>query len=100
MHIYIYICRFLHSTRPPSACVLVALPLSFWHHQFSKLDNARVTKILYQNIMNMEPDTSPRNVRVAPTKPVDNSEGKARRFYRLFRTPNSQRVSLFAQTCF
>ncbi|CAM9630102.1 unnamed protein product [Laminaria digitata] len=45
---------------------------------FSKLDNARVTKILYQNIMSMEPDTSPRNVRVAPSKAVDNSEGKAR----------------------
>ena len=39
--------------------------------QFSKLDNASVTKILYANIMNTEPDTSPRNVRVAPTKGGD-----------------------------
>eukprot|EP00752_Nemacystus_decipiens_P014297 g12717.t1 len=38
---------------------------------FSKLDNASVTKILYANIMNTEPDTSPRNVRVAPTKGGD-----------------------------
>lgn len=39
--------------------------------QFSKLDNASVTKILYANIMDTEPDTSPRNVRVAPTKGGD-----------------------------
>ncbi|CBN79110.1 Neurofilament triplet L protein, putative [Ectocarpus siliculosus] len=38
---------------------------------FSKLDNASVTKILYANIMSTEPDTSPRNVRVTPTKSGD-----------------------------
>ncbi|CAB1117102.1 unnamed protein product [Ectocarpus sp. CCAP 1310/34] len=35
------------------------------------LDNASVTKILYANIMSAEPDTSPRNVRVTPTKSGD-----------------------------
>ena len=67
----------------PLLCSTRVLPLRppyFLRHQFSTLDNARVTKILYQNIMSMEPDTSPRNVRVAPSKPVDNSEGKVRRF--------------------
>ncbi|CAM9542415.1 unnamed protein product, partial [Choristocarpus tenellus] len=39
--------------------------------QFHKLDNASVNKVLYQNIMSTEPDTSPRNVRVSPHKPKD-----------------------------
>ncbi|CAM9203014.1 unnamed protein product, partial [Ectocarpus fasciculatus] len=44
---------------------------------FSKLDNASVTKILYANIMSTEPDTSPRNVRVTPTKSGDAGIEKA-----------------------
>lgn len=46
--------------------------------QFSKLDTTSVTKILYQNMMSTEPDTSARNVRVAPSKAEDVSGEKAR----------------------